>query len=39
MDLGPNHPSGMLPTMSGYAFENFEDEVSKESGDLTVDAR
>ena len=38
MDLGPNPPPGMLSSMSEYNFENFEDDVSKESGDLTVDA-
>ncbi|KAL5020148.1 hypothetical protein ScPMuIL_003040 [Solemya velum] len=40
MDLGPNASSNMLSTMSGLKlnFENFDDEVSKESNDLTVDA-
>ena len=38
MDLGSGNPAGMLPNMPGYNFENFEDDVSKESGDLTVDA-
>ncbi|XP_067652904.1 high mobility group protein 20A-like [Haliotis asinina] len=40
MDLGPNASSSMLSNMSGLKlnFESFDDEVSKESNDLTVDA-
>ncbi|KAK6184885.1 hypothetical protein SNE40_007246 [Patella caerulea] len=40
MDLGPNASSNMLSDMRGLKlnFENFDDEVSKESNDLTVDA-
>lgn len=38
MDLGANPSSAMLSNMSSYNFENFEDDVSKESSDLTVDA-
>ncbi|XP_064645730.1 high mobility group protein 20A-like isoform X2 [Lineus longissimus] len=35
MDLGSAGNTGILPN---YNFEHFEDEVSKESNDLTVDA-
>ena len=37
MDLGPNTSAGMLSNMPAYNFESFDDEVSKESNDLTVD--
>jgi hypothetical protein len=35
MDLASTNNAGILPN---YNFEHFEDEVSKESNDLTVDA-
>ncbi|XP_064596050.1 high mobility group protein 20A-like [Liolophura sinensis] len=41
MDLGPNASSNMLSNMSGLKLtfpDSFDDEVSKESNDLTVDA-
>ncbi|XP_013415091.1 high mobility group protein 20A [Lingula anatina] len=38
MDLGTNSSSGILPNVSAYNFDNFDDEVSKEGSDLTVDA-
>ena len=37
MDLSSATPSGMLAP--SYNFEAFEEEVSKDSGDLTVDSR
>ena len=33
-----SNSTGMDTNMATYSFENFDDEVSKESGDLTVDA-
>lgn len=40
MDLGPSASATMLAGMSGISvqFQNFEDDVSKESNDLTVDS-
>ena len=40
MDLGPNASITMLSSMSGLKanLENYDDDVSKESNDLTVDA-
>ncbi|XP_041356179.1 high mobility group protein 20A-like [Gigantopelta aegis] len=40
MDLGPNASIDMLSSMSGLKvnFESYDDDVSKESNDLTVDA-
>lgn len=39
MDLGPRASATMLAGMSGLGqFHNFDDDVSKESNDLTVDA-
>ena len=33
-----NNSAGIHTNMAAYNFENFDDDVSKESGDLTVDA-
>ena len=38
MDLGASSGGSILSNMGGYNFENFDDDVSKESNDLTVDA-
>ncbi len=38
MDLGGSNTGSILPSITSYNFEPFEDEVSKESGDLSVDA-
>lgn len=36
MDLSGSAQSGMLPSMTTYTFEQFDDDVSKGSTDLSV---
>ena len=38
LNVACNNSAGIHTNMAAYNFENFDDDVSKESGDLTVDA-